>query len=310
MKPQSRLVTGTPTFPGIPAALALLLLVISGCQSTVIGPDNDRAPETRFSDDFHLGQDCQPRSSPATITHDPEETLVSKGYYVLGEMVVIVNKHDEGRLREIFLREAAARGGDLVRLTVEARKTRDADLIVGQKEVRSIVPTTLSQPFYYTPNGVAFDPQHTQTIFKAGESYMEDVIQKGAVRFSSYGLIWRRYDPQEVRKLPAAERKAIAAWMQHPDGPWTMAPAHFRDIRSGQDKEQIIAWFGAASMQLPVKVGVGVSMWMWMRKYATTDGGKQPQEQPYGTLVVLFDSKGKVTQSSFTLNNRSTINDN
>lgn len=278
---------------------ALLLLVLSGCTSTVIGPDKNRAPDVAFTNRFHGGNDYEPRSSPATITHDPEETLVRAGYYELGEMWVGVSKHDREQIREIFLREAAARGGDLICLTVEARKIREA----AQKEVHPIEATTVSKPYYYTPNGPAVDSQHTEIGFKAGESYVEDVYQ---LRYQIAGTVWRRYDPLEVGRLPAEERKAIDAWMQHPDGPWALAPAHFRDIRGGQDKSQIIAWFGGAGIHIQVKAGASVEMWMWQYPYPPR-AGTVPR---FGCLAVCFDSKGKVTTSSFRVDDSTTINEN
>lgn len=298
--------TGCKRHAPCAAVVALLLLGMNGCASNVIGPDNNRAPEIRFYKHFQGSQDYPPRSAPAAITHDLEENLVKNGYYPVGDMEVYVSKNDQARSEEIFLHEAAARGADLVRPTGEAQKMRQEDTIVGERKVHSIVPTTVSQPYYYTANGPAIDPQHTQVGFKAGESYTESVYQKGAVLFHSTGTIWRRYDPQEVSRLPAGDRKAIEAWMQHPDDPWALAPAHFRDIRNGQDKSQLIAWFGETTEHFGIKVNGFVEMWMWYVHYPPKDG----IEQPIGILNVCFDAKGKVAKSTFTVNSRTTFNDN
>jgi hypothetical protein len=277
--------------------LALLLVVMSGCMSTEIGPGKNRAPDVEFTNRFHGDKDYQPRSSPATMAQDSEETLVRNGYYELGEMWVNVSTHDREQISEIFLQEAAARGGDVVCLTVAARKIREG----AQRLVHPIEMTNVSKPYYYTPNGMVVDPQHTEVGFKAGESYVKDVYQ---LRYQIAGTVWRRYDPLEVRRLPTEERKAIDAWMQHPDGPWTLAPPHFRDIHGGQDKTQIIAWFGAAGMHISVKSGASVEMWMWEYPCPATDVAV-PR---FGCLVVCFDSKGKVTTSSFRVNDSASVN--
>ena len=80
--------TGCKRHAPCAAVVALLLLGMNGCASNVIGPDNNRAPEIRFYKHFQGSQDYPPRSAPAAITHDLEETLVKNGYYPVGDMEV------------------------------------------------------------------------------------------------------------------------------------------------------------------------------------------------------------------------------
>jgi hypothetical protein len=182
-------------------ALAALLMM-SGCATTMIAPDDTRAPDIKF-DRVYGSHEFQPRPTPATITREDEEVLVKKGYYKLGTIAVDVNKHDRERLGEIILREAAARGGDLVRPTIEAAAFREEDKIVGET-TGGTVPAYTPGRLSALANGVDVDPHARPVEWATEAAPPQTIYQKGAKRFRSEGTVWR-YDPKGA-DLKFAER--------------------------------------------------------------------------------------------------------
>ena len=176
-----------------PVALAALLSA-AGCATNVMPPDDTRAPNIKF-DPVYAGHDFQPRPTPATITSDEEQSLVSKGYYKLGTLRVDVNRYAREQLRDIFVKAAAAHGGDLVRLTVEAEAFREEDRDVGETAEANF-PTPTGQDFNRHADGVPNDLQARPVQWGGTQAVMPQTIyQKGAKRLRSEGTVWR-HDPQ------------------------------------------------------------------------------------------------------------------
>lgn len=110
------------TIGNLVVTLALLALapMASGA------PNNDKN-EPLESVDFTsvIKHTFQPRQAAATATRDDAQTLENKGYFELGTIDVFypARKGKEmevsGQLGEVLLREAAGRGGDVVRIDTE-----------------------------------------------------------------------------------------------------------------------------------------------------------------------------------------------
>jgi hypothetical protein len=166
------------------------LLLICGCATSKISPDDTRAPDRTFCP-VAGSHEFQPRSVPATITHDSEEALVAKGYCKLGTVKVEVNKHDRDHLSEILLKEAAAHGGDLIRPTVEAEAFREADRIVNET-MGEALQSDAPQNFNWHADGVPDDP-HARPVQWGGTQVVQPktIYQKGAQRYRSEGTVWR-----------------------------------------------------------------------------------------------------------------------
>lgn len=187
----------------MPAALAGLL-VMSGCATNVIAPDDTRAPDIRF-DPIYGSHEFQPRPAPAAITQDEDAALVRRGYYKLGTIKVDVNQHDRERLRDIFLSEAAAHGGDVVRPTIEAAAFREEDKVVGET-MGGASPAYTPGRLSSLANGVDVDP-HAKPLEWAETpgGLPQAVYQKGAKRFRSEGTVWRHDPPKADLKFTVGD---------------------------------------------------------------------------------------------------------
>jgi tetratricopeptide (TPR) repeat protein len=107
-------------------SMALILAVLAAASMALGAPNKDKeeGPESvDYTPVIH--HSFQPRQAPATTTRDDVLTLQNKGYYELGTIEVfhLAKKGKEmevsGELGELLLREAAVRGGDVVRMDSE-----------------------------------------------------------------------------------------------------------------------------------------------------------------------------------------------
>ena len=102
-----------------------------------------------------------------------------------------VNKHSQEQLRDILLGAAAARGGDVVRLTVNAEAFQEEDQVVDETTGGDF-PTDTRQTFNRHADGVP-DNLHSRPVQWGGTQPVmpQTVYQRGAKRFRSEGTVWR-----------------------------------------------------------------------------------------------------------------------